>query len=161
MHFPIDGAVARSLPKKASTLRQRRPPASRKLFLPGEMPAEFFALLNRFFERYRPTDLSAARDVADYTRAAWFYLRHSRARETFETKLNRRKPDPAFWTQAESEQIEALRDYRKRARRSLRRAFKKIWHLRIEHPDEPVSYKELHNLFVGILDLEGFPYNFG
>ena len=157
--FPTSAAV-RTLPNQTAVAR-RRPPADKKLFHRGEMPAEFFALLEKFFARYRPSNLSEAHAVADAVRAAWFYLRHSRTRETFETKLRRHKPDSANWTQADSESLAAFTEYHHRARRSLLRALKKIRHLRKARPDGPVAYQELLSLFMGLFDMEGFPYDFG
>ena len=156
--FPTSAAV-RAFPNLIAMARPR-PPADKKLFHRGEMPAEFFALLEKLFERYRPSNLSEAHAVADAVRAAWFYLRHWRTRETFETKL-RRQPDSANWTQADSESLAAFTEYHHRARRSLLRALKKIRHLRKARPDEPASYRELLSLFMGLFDMEGFPYDFG
>jgi hypothetical protein len=119
--FPTSAAV-RAFPNLIAMAR-RRPPAAKKLFQRGELPAEFFALLEKLFERYRPSNLSEAHAVADAVRAAWFYLRHWRTRETFETKL-RRQPDSANWTQADSESLAAFTEYHHRARRSLLRALK-------------------------------------
>jgi hypothetical protein len=147
-------AAVRTFPNQPSAPRRRSLPVSQKLFLRGEIPAEFFALLEKFFERYRPSNLADARAVADAVRAAWFYLRYSRNRKTFETRLRRHTPDPTNWTQAESGRLEASTEYHHRARRTLLRALKKIRHLRKAHSDDVVSSRELLSLFMGIFDLD-------
>jgi hypothetical protein len=161
MQQSFTSAAVRPFPNQMAVARRRPPPASKKLFHRGEIPAEFFALLEKLFERYRPSNLSEAHAVADAVRAAWFYLRHWRTRETFETRLRRHKPDAANWTQAESESLEAFTEYHHRARRSLLRALKKIRHLRKARPACASSSRELLSLFMGLFDMEGFPYHFG
>jgi hypothetical protein len=151
--FPTSAAV-RTFPTQRSAPRRRSLSVSQKLFLRSEIPAEFFALLEKFFERYRPSNLGDARAVADAVRAAWFYLRYWRNRKTFETKLRRHTPDPMNWTQAESGRIEASTEYHQRARRTLLHALKKIRHLRKAHSDGPASSRELLSLFMDIFGLD-------
>ena len=134
---------------------------SKKLFLPGELPAEFFARLERAFEQYRPIHGSDAEAVAESVRAGWFWLRHSRAREAFETKLDRRKPMLADRTEAEVQELRKLRHHEDRAYKKFSLAQAKIADIeKADAADENVC-RQLYKLFAGLFDLEGYPYDIG
>lgn len=159
------GAAVQVVTNTQAPARQSRtttPAASNKLFLKGEMPAEFFALLRKAFERYLPTSGTDAHLVCEATRAAWMFLRHSRARQQYETKLLRRQPDPATWTTAETAQLDTLRICHHRARRTLLRHLKNARPLlRSKATCHIADVQQLFEFHYYLFDLEAFPYDFG
>jgi acyl-CoA synthetase (NDP forming) len=141
--------------------RSRRPPLSRKLFLPGEMPAEFFFLLRKAFERRRPANMYEADTVVASVRSGWIFLRHSRALAAYQTKLRRRKPDPALWTDVQTQKLALLTENAVRAKRAYRRILKKVRQIPQAGEHEQQLVQHLLEIHTYLLDFEGFPYDFG
>ena len=52
--------------------------ASKELFLPGENPDEFFALLDDSFRYYKPVSLEQSQLIKDLTEARWQLERRKR-----------------------------------------------------------------------------------
>ena len=159
MHPVTSRAVVLGLSKASAPAQFGAVRASKKLFLPGELPAEFFNLLTKVFDRYQPTDLTDAHAVVDAVKAGWMYLRYSRMRTEYETKLCRRKPDISQRTAMETVRLDSMRGHEQRTRRTLKRAVNKIRPLLYTEGNPAIDYRDLLNLMMGIIDLEAWPYN--
>lgn len=153
----VYSAAARPLTPE-NTVARRRPRVSRKLFVSGEIPAEFFNLLKKAFDHFRPAFINGAASVAAATRSEWMALRHSRALEAFQTKLFRRKPDSIHWTPAEIETLDELQQNHRRAQRAHCRALRKLQNIQQAPPGENEDLRTLHRLYRDLFDLEAFPY---
>jgi hypothetical protein len=156
----VNRAAERALIDTKTTAR-RRPRPSKKLFVPGEIPAEFFVLLKKAFDHFRPAFINNASDVAQAVRAEWMCLRHSRALDAFRTRLFRRKPDSINWTAAEIDQLEILQSNDRNAQRALGRALQLLENIPQAAPGKNEHLRTLHRLYRDLFDLEAFPYEHG
>lgn len=98
--------------------------AATSLFLPGEDPREFFALLENAFEQHTPAFDQDAALVTDSVRARWILTRRQRAAERHEADILR---DAGYIpTTNHLELISVFDRYITQAERSLLRALKSL-----------------------------------
>jgi hypothetical protein len=99
--------------------------ASESLFLKGENPDEFFALLQNAFEQHQPVFDQEAALVTDLVRARWVLDRRVRVADRLESALFNSKPDGAnSLTAADVGGINHFDRYVTQADRRLNRALK-------------------------------------
>ena len=101
--------------------------AAESLFVAGENPDEFFALLENAFEQHKPGYDQDAGLVTDSVRARWILNRRQRASDQYESVLYNRKPDGRhFIPNIDVEEILVFDRYITAADRSLLRALQKL-----------------------------------
>lgn len=101
--------------------------ASASLFIKGENPEEFFALLEDAFTQHQPCFDQDAAIVADSVHARWILNRRQRAADNWEAGLYTLKPDPKqFIPRIELKEIELFDRYVTTADRALTRALQKL-----------------------------------
>ena len=101
--------------------------AAESLFVDGENPDEFFALLENAFEQHKPGYDQDAGLVTDSVRARWILNRRQRASDQYESVLYNRKPDARhFIPDIDVEEILIFDRYITAADRSLLRALQKL-----------------------------------
>jgi hypothetical protein len=106
--------------------------ASQTLFLPGENPADFHALLEDVFAEFQPGTLYSAGIAADAAVARWFVWRRQRALIETEAALSTAKPNQTDWSDADLHRLNLFDRYKTQAERAARRAFVNVEALRKE-----------------------------
>jgi hypothetical protein len=101
--------------------------ASFSLFIQGETPEDFFALLEDAFAQHQPCFDQDAAIVTDSVHARWILNRRQRATDQCEAALYALKPDPTlFIPKIELNEINLFDRYVTAADRALTRALKKL-----------------------------------
>ena len=118
---------------------------SNELFIPGEDPAEFLALLQDSFRYYKPACAQQAKLVEDATMAQWRLDRVQRVFGENEYNHYTAKPDVADWTDQDMDWLNKFDRYKTQAERALQRALANV---RAFHKDNVRSrqWKQLHEL---------------
>jgi len=99
---------------------------AKTLFLADENPADFFSLLENFFEQYQPT---FDHDAGLITRAVhdfWIMLRRERNVDAYEKALHARKPDPTYWVQPDLYEMHLFDRYKTEAARADTHSLKNL-----------------------------------
>lgn len=100
------------------------------LFIPGEDPQDFYALLDQSFATCQPTNPQESQLVYDSVHARWHLNRRLRVQAAYELHLHQTKPDITQWTPADLHQLELFDRYHTRAERAFRRAFVNVQSVR-------------------------------
>jgi len=103
---------------------------SDSLFIQGEDPAEFDALLKDGFETHQPATEEDARIIGDFARARWFLTRRQRIHSASEFDLHNRVPDTTKWTPADLHQLNLFDRYLTQAERTFKRALDNVMAIR-------------------------------
>ena len=104
--------------------------ASKKLFVPGEDPADFQTLLQGLINDYRPATSQAQLFVEHVATAQWFLWRRQRAYNAIEEAIYKDQADAAKWTGQHLNKLALADRYRTQAERSLKRALNNLDGLR-------------------------------
>ncbi len=104
--------------------------ASESLFIAGEDPAEFDALLKDGFDTYSPATEDDARLIGDFARARWFLTRRQRIHSTWEFELHNRQPDPSQWTREDMHQLNLFDRYQTQTERAFKRSLDNVMAIR-------------------------------
>ena len=104
--------------------------ASESLFIEGEDPGEFDALLKDGFETYQPATEDDARLIGDFARARWFLTRRQRIHGTWEVELHKRVPDCTQWTREDLHQLILFDRYQTQAERTFKRSLDNVMTIR-------------------------------
>ena len=104
--------------------------ASESLFIEGEDPAEFDALLKDGFETFQPATEEDARLIGDFARARWFLTRRQRIHGTWEVELHKRVPDITQWTPADLHQLNLFDRYLTQSERAFKRSLDNVMAIR-------------------------------
>ena len=104
--------------------------ASQTLFIPGENPDHFFALLDAAFELHQPSNEQDSDIVTDSVQARWFLSRRQRSHARAEHNLHSTQEDPASWTPEHLHSLELLDRYKTQAERAFRRALVNVQSIR-------------------------------
>ena len=110
--------------------------AANNLFIPGENPDDFFALLENNFKDYLPATDENAGLVTDAVLARWFLLRRQRAYSDFEHTLHGVHPGPTWWGPADLDRLNLFDRYKTQAERALQRALTNVRYIRKEATQE-------------------------
>jgi len=97
--------------------------AAESLFIPGEIPADFEALLQQAFAEHQPSSDQHAAFVYDAVHARWMLARRQRATAAYELELHKQLPDPTHWSNESLTRLNLFDRYKTQAERALRRAF--------------------------------------
>jgi len=124
-----------------------------KIFILGEDPDEFFALLESNFQDYQPATDEHAGLVTDAVLARWFLLRRQRAHISFEHSLHESAPDPASWRTCDLHKLDLFDRYKTQAERALKRALTNVHHIRKTALQEQ-HWQELYQLRKQRFELE-------
>jgi hypothetical protein len=101
--------------------------ASASLFIQGENPEDFFALLEDAFAQHQPVFDQEAAIVTDSVHARWILNRRQRAADQYEAGLYKLKPDPLnFIPKIELKEVDLFDRYVTTADRALTRALQKL-----------------------------------
>jgi hypothetical protein len=133
-------AAAASLPSRAQACLNSltHGGASQTLFIPGENPDDFYALLENIFAEFQPATTHSAGIASDAAVARWFLWRRQRAFLENESQLFTEKPNQADWTEADLHRLNLFDRYKTQAERAFRRAFVNLEAVRKE------TARELH-----------------
>ena len=118
---------------------------AKTLFLADENPADFFSLLENFFEQYQP---AFDHDAALVTRAVhdlWILLRRERTIDAYEKALHTRKPDPTYWVQPDLHEMHLFDRYKTEAARAHTRSLKNLQTIQKMARDEERWQQQLIN----------------
>jgi len=96
------------------------------MFIGGENPDDFHALLKEFFEEYKPGTTSHSAIVQDYCRARWMLWRRQRAQSFFEFVADAQTPLNAVFSDQVLSGIERYDRYLTQADRAFKRAFANV-----------------------------------
>jgi hypothetical protein len=91
------------------------------LFIAGENPDDFFALLENAFEQYQPAFDQDAILVTRSVRANWILMRRDRAAEAVEANLYSRKPGATHFNPEDLHEAQLFDRYRTTAQRIFTR----------------------------------------
>ncbi len=100
--------------------------ASDSLFIAGEDPAEFDALLKDGFETHSPATEDDARLIGDFARARWLLTRRQLIHSTWEFELHRRISDPTQWTAEDMHKLNLFDRYQTQAERAFKRSLDNV-----------------------------------
>ena len=103
------------------------------LFVGGEKPEEFYALLKSLVEDYTPASTQARALVEDAAISRWHLWRRQRVVNLHETALFTHQPDPAQWQAGPFRNLEVLQRYKNAAELSCRRAYANLEAIRKEN----------------------------
>jgi len=104
--------------------------ASESLFIQGEDPAEFEALLKDGFETYQPATEDDARLIGDFARARWLLTRRQGIHSTWEFELHNRQPDPTQWTPEDMHKLNLFDRYQTQTERAFKRSLDNVMAIR-------------------------------
>jgi hypothetical protein len=96
------------------------------LFIAGEPPDDFFALLENAFEQYQPAFDQDAILVTRCVRANWILMRRDRAAEAVEANLYSRKPGATHFNPEDLHEAQLFDRYRTAAQRIFTRALRDL-----------------------------------
>ncbi len=105
---------------------------SETLFILGEDPSAFDALLDEAFLTHQPSTTEHAALVTDSVVARWMLWRRQNAVITFEHQLNREVGDVCHWRADHFHTLHLLDRYKTQAERSHHRAFNQLRAIRQE-----------------------------
>ena len=127
--------------------------AARQLFILGENPDDFYALLHDTHRYYKPVSMEQAELVTDLTEARWRLSRCKRAHSANEVSHYSAKPDSPDWTEEEMTRLHRFDRYLTTAERSYQRA---LTNVRSMHRDNlrTSQWKQLHELQKQKFDLQ-------
>ena len=111
--------------------------ASKELFLPGENPDEFFALLDDSFRYYKPVSLEQSQLIKDLTEARWQLERRRRVHNEYSKSLHDTKPFATDWTDDDLNRLNRFDRYLTQAERSLQRALVNVRSMHAENSAPP------------------------
>jgi hypothetical protein len=97
--------------------------AAESLFIPGENPADFEALLHHAFAEHQPSSDQHSAFVYDSVHARWMLARRQRTTAAYEVELHKQMPDPSHWPNESLTRLNLFDRYKTQAERALRRAF--------------------------------------
>ena len=97
--------------------------AAESLFIPGEKPADFAALLQHAFAEHQPSSDQHSTFVYDSVHARWMLARRQRTAAAYEAELHKQMPDPTHWSNESLTRLNLFDRYKTQAERALRRAF--------------------------------------
>ena len=117
--------------------------ASKELFLPGENPDEFFALLDDSFRYYKPVSLDQSQLIKDLTEARWQLERRKRVHAEQSKHLHAAKPSPLDWTGEDLNRLHRFDRYLTQAERALQRALTNVRFMHAENI-RTTKWKEHH-----------------
>ncbi len=117
--------------------------ASRNLYIPGEDPAEFEALVADAFENYQPATLMDASLVYDSVHARWMLSRRQRAHESIEENLHNTVGDVTHWSKENFQRLQLCDRYVTSAERSLNRALSNLRGVQKDASQE-ARWRDLH-----------------
>ena len=117
--------------------------ASKELFLPGENPDEFFALLDDSFRYYKPVSLEQSELIKDLTEARWQLERRQRVHAEYSKHLHDAKPSATDWTGDDLNRLHRFDRYLTQAERSLQRALTNVRFMHAENI-RTTKWKEHH-----------------
>ncbi len=100
--------------------------ASDSLFIAGEDPAEFDALLKDGFETHQPSTEDDGRLIGDFARARWLLTRRQLIHSTWEVELHKRQPDPTQWTPEDLHKLNLFDRYQTQAERAFKRSLDNV-----------------------------------
>jgi len=72
--------------------------AAESLFIPGEDPADFEALLQQAFAEHQPSSDQHSAFLYDSVHARWMLARRQRTTAAYELDLHKQMPDPTHWS---------------------------------------------------------------
>ncbi len=104
--------------------------ASDSLFIQGEDPAEFDALLKDGFETHQPATEDDARLIGDFVRARWLLTRRQIIHATWESDLHNRTAGPTQWTSEDLHKLNLFDRYQTQAERSFKRCLDNVMAIR-------------------------------
>ena len=104
--------------------------ASSSLFIQGEDPAEFDALLKDGFETHQPATPDDARLIGDFALARWLLVRRQRIHAEYEYTLHGAKPDPTVWTGEDLHKLNLMDRYKAQAERAFKRSLDNVLAIR-------------------------------
>jgi len=104
--------------------------ASTSLFIQGEDPADFDALLRDGFDSYQPSNPDDARLIGDFALARWLLVRRQRIHASYEFKLHDEKPDPTLWSQEDLHKLNLMDRYKTQAERAFKRSLDNVMAIR-------------------------------
>jgi len=107
-----------------------------RLFIPGEDPRQFYALLADFFEEFKPATASRSAIVYDYCHARWFFWRRQRAHAACEWALGDRTPCHAIYSDNDIAEVARFDRYLTQAQRALQRAMNNAEAIRKDAVDD-------------------------
>ena len=96
------------------------------MFIGGENPDEFHALLLQFYQEYRPGTTSHSAIVQDYCRARWMLWRRQRAQSFCEFTVDTFNPTNSIFSDRDLQQIERYDRYVTQAERAFKRALANV-----------------------------------
>ena len=96
------------------------------MFIQGENPDEFHALLKEFFEEYKPGTTNHSAIVHDYCRARWMLWRRQRAQSFCEFTVDSFNPTNSIFSDRDLQQIDRYDRYVTQAERAFKRALTNV-----------------------------------
>jgi len=109
---------------------------SKTLFIAGDNPAEFFALLEDAFTHHQPTNGQDSDLVTDTVFARWFLKRRQAILLSKESRIYERNPEGGDWMASEVNELHTFDRYVTTASRALGRAMANVRHIRKEAQSE-------------------------
>ena len=119
--------------------------ASKELFLHGENPDEFFALLDDSFRYYKPVTSQQAELIKDLTEARWQLNRRRRVHDEHSKRLHDTKLFVKDWNDDDMNRTHRFDRYLTQAERSLQRALANVRSMHTENVRSS-KWKQLHEL---------------
>ncbi len=137
-----DSSAARRRPLSCfSALKHRA--AAQNLYIPGEDPAQFEALVEEAFEQYQPATILDASFVYDSVHARWMLWRRQRAQSDLEQKFNQTFGDASHWSKDQFHLTQLCDRYVTSAERSLNRALSNLRAVKKDESQE-ARWRDMH-----------------
>ncbi len=124
-----------------SALKHRA--AAQNLYIPGEDPAQFEALVEEAFEQYQPATILDASFVYDSVHARWMLWRRQRAQSDLEQNFNQTFGDASCWSKDQFHLTQLCDRYVTSAERSLNRALSNLRAVRKDESQQ-ARWRDLH-----------------
>jgi hypothetical protein len=118
---------------------------SKQLFIPGEDPQAFMAMLQENFGYYKPVTEQQAALVEDATIAHWHFARVQRVHGENEFNHYTAKPDVVDWNNQDMDRLNKFDRYKTHAERSLQRALHSLLAFHKENV-RTRQWQQLHEL---------------